>query len=151
MLPDDDLFAEITKDYLTEWQKEFGRAKYILVDSFIEMKLPETGIPATEMLANYGRKTYRAITAAIPDAVWTLQGWMFNYKRDIWNKDTVKALLDAVPDDRLLILDYANDYNPNWEDFSGFHGKTWVMGYVPNMGGRNVYCGKLNFYASQAG
>jgi len=150
MLPDDDLFAKITKDYLTEWQKEFGKSKYILVDSFIEMKLPKTGIPATEMLASYGRKTYQAITSAIPDAVWTMQGWMFNYKRDIWNKDTVKSLLDAVPDDRLLILDYANEYNPNWEDFSGFHGKTWVMGYVPNMGGRNVYCGKLDFYASQA-
>ncbi len=149
MLPDDPVFARITKDYLTEWQKEFGTARYILVDSFNEMKLPETDRPVTEMLANYGKKTYEAITAAMPDAVWTLQGWMFNYQRYIWNQDTVKALMAAVPDDRLLVLDYANDYNPNWDDFSAFHGKTWVMGYVPNMGGKTAYTGKMDFYANQ--
>ncbi|NWK57481.1 alpha-N-acetylglucosaminidase [Verrucomicrobiaceae bacterium N1E253] len=149
MLPDHPVFAAITKDYLIEWQNEFGEAKYILVDSFNEMKLPKTGVPATEMLANYGKRTYEAITAAAPDAIWTLQGWMFNYQRYIWNKDTVKALLESVPNDRLLVLDYANDYNPNWDDFSGFHGRSWVMGYVPNMGGKTPYCGKMNFYASQ--
>ncbi len=149
MLPDDPVFTKITKDYLTEWKKEFGIPQYVLVDSFNEMKLPKTDLPVTEMLANYGKKTYEAITAVLPDAIWTLQGWMFNYQRYIWNKDTVKALMAAVPDDRLLVLDYANDYNPNWDDFSAFHGKTWVMGYVPNMGGKTAYTGKMSFYANQ--
>ncbi len=150
MLPDDPLFTKITKAYLDQWRKEFGDVRYVLVDSFNEMKLPATSTSPAEQLAGYGRLTYSAITSAIPDAVWVLQGWMFNYQRDIWNTETVKALLEAVPDDRLLVLDYANDYKPNWKDFSGFHGKTWVMGYVPNMGGKTAYTGRMDYYASQA-
>jgi len=149
MMPDDPLFKKIMVAYLTEWKKEFGNAKYILVDSFNEMQLPKTEKPVTELLAGYGKNTYDAITAAMPDAVWTLQGWMFNYQRNIWNKDTVKALMDSVPNDRLLVLDYANDYNPNWDDFSAFHGKTWVMGYVPNMGAKTALVGRMDFYANQ--
>jgi len=149
MMPDDPLFKKIMVAFLREWKKEFGSAKYILVDSFNEMQLPKTDKPVTELLAGYGKNTYDAITAEIPDAVWTLQGWMFNYQRNIWNKDTVKALMDAVPNDRLLVLDYANDYNPNWDDFSAFHGKTWVMGYVPNMGGKTAFVGRMDFYAKQ--
>jgi len=149
MMPDDPLFKKIMVMFLTEWKKEFGSAKYILVDSFNEMQLPKTEKPVTELLAGYGKNTYDAITAAMPDAVWTLQGWMFNYQRNIWNKNTVKALMGAVPNDRLLVLDYANDYNPNWDDFSAFHGKTWVMGYVPNMGGKTALVGRMDFYANQ--
>ncbi len=149
MMPDDPLFKKIMVSFLREWKKEFGSAKYILVDSFNEMQLPKTDKPIPELLAGYGKNTYDAITAEMPDAVWTLQGWMFNYQRNIWNKKTVKALMDSVPNDRLLVLDYANDYNPNWDDFSAFHGKTWVMGYVPNMGAKTALVGRMDFYANQ--
>ncbi|QQL44468.1 alpha-N-acetylglucosaminidase [Sulfuriroseicoccus oceanibius] len=150
MMPDTPAFAKIMKRYLTEWQKEFGDARYILVDSFNEMKLPKTGTPPTELLRGYGGATYKAITSAIPDAVWVLQGWMFSYQRYIWNNETMGALLQDVPDDKLFILDYAHDYNPGWDYFDAFHGKTWAMGFVPNMGGKTAYVGKIDFYASQA-
>lgn len=101
------------------------------------------------MLARYGKATYDTIRAADPDAVWVLQAWMFNYQRNIWNKETVKALVESVPENDLLVLDYANDYDPNWDDFSAFHGRSWVMGYVPNMGGKTAYTGKMDFYANQ--
>jgi alpha-N-acetylglucosaminidase len=147
MMPDDPLFTEISKDYIQEWKKEFGDCKYYLVDSFNEMHLPKTEMPVTELLAKYGRNTFKAITAGDPDGIWVIQGWMFNYQRYIWNKDTVKALLNSVPDDRMLILDYANDYKSNWDEFNGFYGKPWLMGYVPNMGGKTAYTGKMHFYA----
>lgn len=155
MLPDSPLWAEIGKAFITEWKKEFGDARYWLVDSFNELQLPKTDQPPAVMLAQYGRATYDTIRAADPDAIWVLQGWMFYYQRNIWNKETVKALLDAVPHDKLLILDYANEYsdfkkrNQNWLDFDGYHGHSWVMGYVPNMGGKTAYTGKMDFYASQ--
>jgi alpha-N-acetylglucosaminidase len=150
VMPDDPLFAEIMKRYIKQWKTTFGDARYFLVDSFNEMELPKTGKPATELLAGYGRNTYDAIKAADPDAVWVLQGWMFNFQRKIWNKNTVKALLAAVPDDRLMILDYANDYSTNWNVFNAFDGKLWLMGYVPNMGGKTAYTGRMDFYAKQA-
>ncbi|BDS06551.1 alpha-N-acetylglucosaminidase [Oceaniferula spumae] len=150
MLPDTPLWGEIMRRCITEWKKEFGEAKYWLVDSFNELQLPNTGEPPAEMLARFGKATFDAIRSADPDAVWVLQGWMFNYQRDIWNKDTVKGFVNSVPANDLIVLDYANDYNPNWDDFSAFHGRLWMMGYVPNMGGKTAYCGKMQFYADQA-
>ena len=148
VMPDQQLFKDISKMYMTEWRKEFGDARFYLVDSFNEMHLPKTDRPTTELLADYGKNTYEAMRAGDPDAIWVIQGWMFNYQRNIWNKDTVKALLGSVPDDRMLVLDYANDYNDNWDEFGGFYGKPWVMGYVPNMGGKTAYTGKMDFYAA---
>jgi alpha-N-acetylglucosaminidase len=157
MMPDAPLFIEISKLFISEWEKEFGKGKYYLVDSFNEMALPQTGQPVTELLANYGDAIYKSILAGNPDAVWVIQGWMFGFQRNIWNKDTVKALLSKVPDDKMLILDYANDYNcnwwrngTNWELFDAFHNKPWLYGVVPNMGGKIPYNGFLSFYASDS-
>jgi alpha-N-acetylglucosaminidase len=146
--PNDELFATITRMYMEEWQKEFGPARYFLVDSFNEMELPKTGQPVSEMLAGYGERTYAAIRAGNPDAVWVIQGWMFAYQRHIWNPETVKALFSRIPDDRILILDYANDYANNWEPMNAFNGKQWVYGFVPNMGGKTPYTGDLDLYAA---
>jgi len=155
LAPDSPLFAEIGRTYVQEWEKEFGPARYFLADSFNEMQLPKTGKPVTELLADYGGAIYRSIAAGDPQAVWAVQGWMFGYQRDIWNRDTVKALGSRVPDDRMLILDLANDYNgifwnngANWEQFDGYFGKPWVYSVIPNMGGKTAYTGVLDFYAT---
>ena len=135
---------------MEEWQQEFGKARYFLVDSFNELQLPKTEDPVTDLLANYGAKTYDIVKSANPDAVWVIQGWMFAYQRYIWNPDTVKALFSKVPSNKVLILDYANDYNNNWEPMNAFNGKQWVYGFVPNMGGKTAYTGDLSLYASGA-
>lgn len=154
IMPSDPLFAEIEKLYLDEWTKEFGDSKYILVDSFNEMELPKSNRPMAELLADYGAQTYEAIRAAKPDAVWVLQGWMLGYQRHLWNPATVRGLLSKVPNDRLLILDYAYDYNllrwgngANYKLFNGYDGKSWAVGYVPNMGNKNGFDGDITFLA----
>lgn len=151
IMPDTTLFAKITKLYMEEYMKEFGPMKYWLVDSFNEMDLPKTGKSKEDMLAGYGADTIRAIRAAKPDAVWAIQGWMFGYQSHIWTPAAVKALLSRVPDDAMLVLDYANDYATNWPKFDGFYGKPWVYGFVPNMGNKTAYTGKLDDYATLAG
>lgn len=150
LMPGDPLFATITKLYMEEWEKEFGKAKYFLVDSFNEMELPKTDRPVNDLLAEYGKKTFDAIRSGDPEAVWVIQGWMFAYQRNIWNAGSVKALFSGVPDDGVLILDYANDYNNNWEPFDGFSGKQWVYGFVPNMGGKTARTGNMDLYAGGA-
>jgi alpha-N-acetylglucosaminidase len=148
--PDEELFATITRMFMEEWQKEFGKADHYLVDSFNELQLPESDKPRTEILAEYGEKTYQAIKSGNPDAVWAIQGWMFSYQRDIWNPETVQALFSRVPDNEVIILDYANDYNRNWDVMNSFNGKQWIYGFVPNMGGKTAYTGDLQLYASGA-
>lgn len=150
IMPDNKLFADIARMYIEEWQKEFGKADYFLADSFNELELPQTGEPVTSLLADYGERTYRSIAAAAPDATWVIQGWMFAYQRHIWTPETVEALFSRVPDNKVLILDYANDYANNWQPMNAFNGKQWVYGYVPNMGGKTAYTGDLSLYAAGA-
>jgi alpha-N-acetylglucosaminidase len=150
LMPGHPLFAKITKMYMEEWQKEFGEATFYLVDSFNELELPDTGKPVNEQLAEYGKLTFEAIRKGNPKATWVIQGWMFGYQRHIWSPDRVKALFEKVPDDGVLILDYANDYANSWEPVNGFNGKQWVYGFVPNMGGKTPYTGDLHLYATGA-
>ena len=157
LAPDQPLYAQIQKLYLAEYRKEFGDCRYVLVDSFNEMEL-SPGRPAAEWLAGYGAATYQALEAAQPGAVWVIQGWMFGYQRNIWDDTTVRALLGGVPDDRMLILDYPNDYNALfWKNgmdytvFEGFHNKPWLGGVVPNMGNNTPFNGVLDFYVKYPG
>ena len=151
LMSDDPLFAKVTKMYMEEWQKEFGDADNYLVDSFNELELPKTNRPVTELLAEYGEKTFNAIQAGDPGATWVIQGWMFGYQKHIWTPERVKALFSRIPDDKVLILDYANDYANSWEPVNGFNGKQWVYGFVPNMGGKTAYTGNMSLYATGAG
>lgn len=156
--PQDSLFFEIGKMFIEEWEKEFGKCDYYLADSFNEMDIPfpPKGDPSRySLLADYGDKVYSAIKAGNPDAVWVMQGWMFGYQQDIWDYETLAALVSKVPDDKILLLDLAADYNKcfwhteyNWEYYKGFFGKQWVYSVIPNMGGKTGMTGILDFYAN---
>jgi alpha-N-acetylglucosaminidase len=145
LLPDQPLFKEISRAHIEEWRREFGEAKYYLVDSFNELKNIK---PDAEKFREFGKKTIEAVRAGDPDGVWVVQGWIFSYQRDIWTKENVKAFFEEVPDEQVLILDYANDYKRGWDYFEGFFGKPYVMGYVPNMGGKTAFTGRLDRYAT---
>ncbi|MCQ2153867.1 MAG: alpha-N-acetylglucosaminidase [Bacteroidales bacterium] len=156
--PQDDLFGQIGRMFIEEWEAEFGKCGYYLADSFNEMDIPfpPKGDPSRySLLADYGAKVYGAISAGNPDAVWVMQGWMFGYQHDIWDYETLSALVSGVPDDKMLILDLAADYNRckwhseyNWEYYRGFFGKQWVYSVIPNMGGKTGLTGILDFYAN---
>ena len=156
--PQEPLFREIGTVFIREWEKEFGRCDYYLADSFNEMEIPfpEKGNPERYALAaSYGEHVYESIRAANPRAVWVMQGWMFGYQRNIWDYDTLEALVSRVPDDKMLLLDLAVDYNKhfwhsevNWEYYKGFYGKPWVYSVIPNMGGKTGLTGVLDFYAN---
>jgi alpha-N-acetylglucosaminidase len=157
LAPDSPLFGELGTSFIHEWEKEFGKCRYYLADSFNEMQLPKTDQPVTDLLAGYGDATYRSIHGGDPDAVWVVQGWMFGYQREIWNAKTVAALLSKVPDDKMLILDEACDFNGvywkngmNWSLFNGFDNKPWIYGIIPNMGGSTTWNGALDFYATDS-
>ena len=63
--------------------------------------------------------------------------------------------MSRVPDDKMLLLDLAVDYNRhfwhsevNWEYYKGFYNKQWVYSVIPNMGGKTGMTGVLDFYAN---
>ncbi|WP_129698797.1 alpha-N-acetylglucosaminidase [Parabacteroides goldsteinii] len=156
--PQEELFTKIGTAFIREWEKEFGKSEYYLVDSFNEMDIP---FPAKgskeryELLASYGDKVYQSIRKGNPKATWVMQGWMFGYQRHIWDYETLGALVSKVPDDKMLLLDLAVDYNKhfwksevNWEFYKGYYNKSWVYSVIPNMGGKTGMTGILDFYAN---
>ncbi|WP_074406816.1 alpha-N-acetylglucosaminidase [Aquimarina megaterium] len=160
--PDSDLFIEIGTLYIQEWEKEFGKGEYYLADSFNEMDAPLSEDPEVALteLSGYGASVYKSIKEANPDATWVMQGWTFPYHKDengklFWTPERLGALVSKVPDDKLLILDLANEYNhvfwkidPSWKMYDGFFGKKWIYSFIPNMGGKVPLNGKLDVYAS---
>lgn len=154
--PLDSLFTGIQRRFVTEWEKEFGKGKYYLVDSFNEMDIPfgEQGSPErAELLRNYSSTIYSSLTSANPDAVWVMQGWMFGYQRNIWDPQSAEALLSGVPDGRMIVIDLAVDFNrfiwknrKSWEYLPGMCGKEWIYSTTPNFGGRTALAGNLESY-----
>ena len=156
--PKDELFHTIGKMFIEEWEKEFGKNDYYIADSFNEMDIPfppKDDPKRYTLLADYGERVYKSIMDGNKDAVWVMQGWMFGYMRNIWDYKTLQALVSRVPDDKMLLLDLAVDYNKhfwhsevNWEFYKGFYNKPWVYSVIPNMGGKSGLTGVLDFYAN---
>lgn len=162
LAPSSDLFEKIGRLYIEEWEKEFGKNKFYLADSFNEMSVPlsaDSTLAAKE-LAGFGTSVYLGIHNADPEAVWVMQGWTFPFHKDdegklFWTPQRLSALISEVPDDKLIILDLANEYNrlwwkidPSWKMYNGFFGKKWIYSFVPNMGGKIPLNGRLDLYAS---
>lgn len=158
VMPNHPVFEKIGTMFIEEYQKEFGKNDLILVDSFNEMEtpFPPKGTPERYNLMNeYGEKVYRSLHNANPDAIWVMQGWMFGFQRGVWDQETLAALVRKVPDDKMILLDEAVDYNKhwwrssfNWDFHKGFYNKLWIYSVIPNMGGKCGLTGYLDFYAN---
>ena len=159
--PGSALFIKIGNMYIREWEKEFGKAQFYIADSFNEMDVPlsDDSTKALEELAKYGKAVFQSIREADPEATWVMQGWTFPYQKKngklFWTPGRLNALISEVPDDKLLILDLANEYNllfwkidPSWKMYRGFFGKQWIYSFIPNMGGKVSLNGNLDIYAS---
>lgn len=158
VLPNHPVFEKIGTMFIEEYQKEFGKNDLILVDSFNEMETPFPPKGSAErynLMNEYGEKVYRSLHNANPDAIWVMQGWMFGFQRYVWDQETLAALVKKVPDDKMILLDEAVDYNKhwwhsqfNWDFHKGFYNKLWIYSVIPNMGGKCGLTGYLDFYAN---
>lgn len=129
--PQDPLFQKIGTAFIEEQTKLFGTDHLYAADSFIEMTPPSGDLT---YLSNTGRAIYEGMAKADPKAVWLLQGWTFMNQAGFWKQDRIKAFLDAVPNERLLVLDLYCENTPVWNQTQGFYGKPWVWSFVYNFG-----------------
>lgn len=145
----DPLFKKIGKRFIEIYTKMYGKSNFYLADSFNEIEPPVSEHNKYEELANYGSAIYETIEEAAPGAVWVMQGWLFGDNKNFWTKEATSAFLSKVPNDRLMVQDYANDRYKVWENQEAFYGKQWTYGYVHNYGGSNPVYGDLNFYKNE--
>jgi len=135
--PLDPLYVEIAKLYMEEQLSRFGTDHLYAADTFIEMT-PPSGEP--EFLADLSRAILAGMTATDPEAVWVLQGWIFLNQRHFWTPERIHAFLDAVDDERMLVLDLYCESAPQWNRTEAFCGKPWLWCNVQNFG-NNVHLG----------
>jgi len=141
--PADPHFTEIQKAYIEEQTAMFGSDHIYSVDAFNEVDLP---VWDTTSLAAISRGIYESLEAADPDAVWLQMAWMFQSFN--WNDETMKAYLTAVPEGRLIMLDYVCDYRPFWKETDNFYGQDYIWCYIGNFGGATTIEGNFHINAA---
>ncbi|MBF9255703.1 alpha-N-acetylglucosaminidase [Pontibacter sp. 172403-2] len=135
--PDDPMFVEIGKKFIQEEIKTYGTNHLYTSDTFNENKPPSSD---STFLSNVSRKVYQSMAAADPEATWIMQGWLFHFSRDFWKPAQIQAMLNAVPDDKMIILDLWSEKNPMWKKTDAYYGKPWIWNMLHNFGGNvNMY------------
>lgn len=140
LAPMDPLYAEIQKDFMQEQERMFGTDHIYGVDPFNEIDAPNWD-PAT--LAEMSKLTFKSLTDNDPDAVWLQMGWLFYADPTHWTKDNIKAYLTAVPQDRLILLDYYCEFTQIWKDTESFYGQPYIWCYLGNFGGNTMLSGNF--------
>jgi alpha-N-acetylglucosaminidase len=141
-------FNTIAKSFINEYKRTFGEVHYYLADLFNENDVPVSAANRENELAMYGKSVSDAITAADPEGVWVMQGWLFYNQQNFWDKSAVKAFLSEVPNNKMIIIDLANESFAGWKKFDGFYGKPWIYSVINNYGGNSQLGGNLPFLAS---
>lgn len=129
--PADPLFREIGKAFVEEQARLFGTDHLYASDTFIEMS-PPSNDPA--FLDAMGKAVLGAMQDGDPDAVWVMQGWLFVNNPGFWKPPQAKALLNSVPQDRLIVLDLMCESAPAWKKTEAFCGKPWVFCIIQTFG-----------------
>lgn len=128
--PQDPLFQRIGKSFIQKQTLLFGSNHLYDADCFNEINPPTTD---PEFIKKVGKSVYQAMQAADPEAVWVFQGWFLFWQPDFWQAPQAKALLGAVPDDRMIGLDLYAESQPVWKKTGAFYGKPWVWNVFCNM------------------
>ncbi|HWK06215.1 MAG TPA: alpha-N-acetylglucosaminidase [Puia sp.] len=142
---EDALFAEIGKKFLEKQSLLFGTDHLYSADTFNENE-PPSDDPA--FLAGLSKRLYEGMQQADPAAIWVMQGWLFYSDRKFWKAPQIKALLDAVPDDHMILLDLAAEIEPVWKRTDAFYGKPWIWNMLNNFGGNVNLFGRMDGVAS---
>ncbi len=142
---EDPMFARIGKLFLQKQTQLLGTDHLYSADTFNENEPP---FDEPEKLSKLSAKVYDGMRQADPSAVWVMQGWLFYSDRKFWRAPQTEALLKAVPDNKMIILDLATEIEPVWKRTSAFYGKPWIWSMLNNFGGNTNLFGRLESAAS---
>ena len=137
----DPLFSIIQKSFMDKEIALFGTDHIYGVDPFNEMDPPSW---ESDYLANVSENIYASLQQADPAARWLQMTWVFYYKRKSWTPERLRAYLTAVPQDKLVLLDYFCEKTEVWRTTDGFYGQPFIWCYLGNFGGNTMLVGNIN-------
>jgi len=138
--PQDSLFQLIGRRFIERQTELFGTDHLYAADPFNEINPPSND---STFLAGMGRAIYAAMQSGDSRATWVIQAWFLVYGAKFWQDPQAEALLGAVPDDRMLVLDLWGDRSPGWKARRAFYGKPWIWNVLYNFGGKVSLNGDL--------
>lgn len=138
--PMDPLFDKIQQAFLSEQAKEFGTDHVYGVDPFNEL-VPPSWEP--DYLAKVSETIYESMKKADPAAVWVQMTWLFYFKRKDWTDPRIKAYIEAVPKNKMILLDYFCENTEVWKFTNKFYDQPYIWCYLGNFGGNTMLCGDL--------
>jgi alpha-N-acetylglucosaminidase len=139
--PFDSLFYPIQKEFITEQTKLYGTDHIYGADLFNEMSPPSWD---ADYLANASKIVYNSMANADADARWLQMSWLFLNKD--WTNERVQAYLRAVPQDKVILLDYFCDAVEGveiWKQTESFFGQPYIWCYLGDFGGTTMLGGSL--------
>ena len=139
--PLDPLFARIQKEFLAEQTALFGTDHIYGADPFNEVDPPSW---EPEFLARVSRTIYDTMAEADPEAEWLQMTWLFYLDRDKWHDDRIEAFVKAVPQNKMLLLDYYCENTEVWRQTHGYHGQPYFWCYLGNFGGNTMLVGNFD-------
>lgn len=144
--PMDPLFNEIQRKFMETEIDMFGTDHIYGVDPFNEIDSPSWD---PETLAKMSESIYSSLSAVDPEAVWLQMGWLFYADPVHWNQENIKAFLQAVPHDRLIMLDYYCEFTQIWEQTERFYGQPYIWCYLGNFGGNTQLSGPFGLVSER--
>jgi alpha-N-acetylglucosaminidase len=142
---EDPLFAQIGKKFLQAQTRLYGTDHLYSADTFNENLPPSNDSVYLDAMSG---RVYQAMSQADPQAVWVMQGWLFYNERKFWQPTQVQALLNAVPNDHMIILDLATEISAVWKRTDAYYGKPWIWNMVNNFGGNINLFGRMDEVAT---
>jgi len=138
---EDPMFAEIGKKFLDEQTKLFGTDHLYSADTFNENEPPSDD---SSFLSALSGRIYEGMHKADTAATWVMQGWLFYSDRKFWKAPQIEALLKAVPDNKMILLDLAAEIQPVWKRTQAFYSKPWIWNMINNFGGNINLFGRMD-------
>jgi alpha-N-acetylglucosaminidase len=134
--PTDTAFKRMAAIFYTETKKLYGKhIRFFSGDPF-----HEGGITAGVDLGHAGAAIQQAMQQSFPGAIWVLQGWQDNPK---------KELLAKVDKSTVLVQELFGENTNNWETRKGYEGTPFIWCIVNNFGERPGLQGKLQRFAAE--
>jgi alpha-N-acetylglucosaminidase len=131
----------VGKIFLQTQTKIFGTDHLYSADTFNENEPPSDD---SNYLARISGRLYKSMEEADAASIWVMQGWLFYSDRKFWKAGQIKALLNAVPDEHMILLDLAAEIEPVWKRTNAFYGKPWIWNMVHNFGGNISMFGRMD-------
>jgi alpha-N-acetylglucosaminidase len=134
--PTDTAFHRVAGIFYEETKRLYGKhIRFFSGDPF-----HEGGITQGVNLAKAGANIQKAMQQHFPGAIWVLQGWQDNPK---------KELLAETDRSALLIQELFGENTNNWETRNGYEGTPFIWCCVNNFGERPGLNGKLERYTKE--